>query len=439
MAELENGVQGEYRDGVITISPTAKDPVRQVLVHELTHHLETSGLYDAFSQRVLSFMAEDSGSSIEQLRVSIAQDYAQAGKTLDADGAAQELVAAFCEPKLFTDEKSVRRLLHSDGNLFMRVYYWVRDMARKLRGTAEEKFLIDTQRMYEKALRSTGERRGYGDAQYSIKKDAQNKQYVDVDKDILDGVAHKDIPKVLADIIQNKFHNIIQANGQTFGVNADTNREWRWSRNETALRRRNPEMYKDKLRAFSNADELMRVSRDYVDEEPDHERKDKIVEFARGKVRFKVGKNGYLADVVVGIRNSGRAYFYDIVNLMPIKIADAPDTSDDARGAKANRLGTSADNSIIDGAQEVNTGAIQERRLSSARRGSSGKAGAHDADTQSSNGDYSPEQMISQGDAASQAKSDMQLAFERALGKQSQGQSSIGLWKTAYRENTETV
>ena len=46
--------------------------------------------------------------------------------------AARELVAAFCEPKLFTDEKSVRRLLHSDGNLFMRVYYWVRDMARKL-------------------------------------------------------------------------------------------------------------------------------------------------------------------------------------------------------------------------------------------------------------------------------------------------------------------
>ena len=166
VAELENGVQGEYRDGVITISPTAKDPVRQVLVHELTHHLETSGLYDAFSQRVLSFMAEDSGSSIEQLRASIAQDYAQAGKTLDTDGAARELVAAFCESKLFTDEKSVRRLLHSDGNLFMRVYYWVRDMAKKLRGTAEEKFLIDTQRMYEKALRSTGERRGYGDAQY---------------------------------------------------------------------------------------------------------------------------------------------------------------------------------------------------------------------------------------------------------------------------------
>lgn len=165
----------------------------------------------------------------------------------------------------------------------------------------------------------------------------------------------------------------------------------------------------------------------YVGEEPKHERKDKFVEFARGKVRFKVGKNGYLADVVVGIRRSGRAYLYDIVNIAPITIADAPYISDDAHGAKANSLGTSADNSITDSAQEVNTGAIQERRLSSARRGSSGKAGAHDADTQSSNGDYSPEQMISQGDAASQAKSDMQLAFERALGKQSQGQSSIGL------------
>lgn len=236
--------------------------MRQVLVHELTHHLETSGLYDAFSQRVLSFMAEDSGSSIEQLRASIAQDYAQAGKTLDADGAARELVASFCESKLFTDEKSVRRLLHSDGNLFMRVYYWVRDMAWKLRGTEEEKFLIDTQRMYEKALRSTGERRGYGDAQYSIKKDAQNKPYVDVDEDILDGVAHKDIPKVLADIIQNKFHNIIQANGQTFGVNADTNGEWRMSRDAQFLAMNAPGLYDDKIRAFINADELLQASSD---------------------------------------------------------------------------------------------------------------------------------------------------------------------------------
>ena len=61
--------------------------------------------------RILSFMAEDTGHSIEQLRASIAQDYAQAGKTLDTDGAARELVATFCESKLFTDEKSVRRLL----------------------------------------------------------------------------------------------------------------------------------------------------------------------------------------------------------------------------------------------------------------------------------------------------------------------------------------
>ena len=355
VAELENGVQGEYRDGVITISPTAKDPVRQVLVHELTHHLETSGLYDAFSNRILSFMAEETGNSIEQLRASIAQDYAQAGKTLDTDGAARELVAAFCESKLFTDEKSVRRLLHSDGNLFMRVYYWVRDMARKLRGTEEEKFLIDTQRMYEKALRSTGERRGYGDAQYSIKKDVQNRPYVDVDEDILDGVADKDISKVLANIIQNKFHNIIQANGQTFGVNADTNSEWRMSGDAQSLAKRDSSIYADKIRAFNNADELMQASSDYVGEEPKHERKDKFVEFARGKVRFKVGKNGYLADVVVGIRRSGRAYLYDIVKLTPIEIADAPFVipAIPQKSEKADSPGTSADNSITDGAQEV--------------------------------------------------------------------------------------
>ena len=57
---LEHGASGTYENGVITIDGNAKNPVRQVLVHELTHHMESSGLYGEFSDRVLSFVRNTS-------------------------------------------------------------------------------------------------------------------------------------------------------------------------------------------------------------------------------------------------------------------------------------------------------------------------------------------------------------------------------------------
>lgn len=150
---MQEGVQGSYQNGVIYIDPAAVDPVRQVLIHELTHHMETSGLYGKFSDAALRFVAEDMGADVDALRRTVIEDYAKAGVALDEDGATRELVAKFAEEKLFTDEATVRRLLAQDRNLFQRIYDWLRDTAAKLTGTPEQRQLIDAQNLYEKALR----------------------------------------------------------------------------------------------------------------------------------------------------------------------------------------------------------------------------------------------------------------------------------------------
>lgn len=150
---MQEGVQGSYQNGVIYIDPAAVDPVRQVLIHELTHHMETSGLYGKFSDAALRFVAEDMGADVDALRRTVIEDYAKAGVALDEDGATRELVAKFAEEKLFTDEATVRRLLAQDRNLFQRIYDWLRDTAAKLTGTPEQRRLIDAQNLYEKALR----------------------------------------------------------------------------------------------------------------------------------------------------------------------------------------------------------------------------------------------------------------------------------------------
>ena len=158
----QEGVNGSYRDGVISLNPNAANPVRQTLIHELTHHMESSGQYGEFQDMALRYIAENMGADVDSVRQAVMADYAQNGVTLDEDGATREIVAKFAEEKLFTDEATVRRLLAEDRNLFQRIYDWIRDMTGKLTGTSEESFLRDAERLYAKALRETTAETGRG-------------------------------------------------------------------------------------------------------------------------------------------------------------------------------------------------------------------------------------------------------------------------------------
>ena len=164
----QEGVNGSYRDGVISLNPYAVNPVRQTLIHELTHHMENSGLYGEFRDMALRYVAENMGADVNSVRQAVMADYARNGVALDEDGATREIVAKFAEEKLFTDEATVRRLLAEDRNLFQRIYDWIRDMAGRLTGTSEESFLRSAEKLYAKALRETTAETGRGTAQYDI-------------------------------------------------------------------------------------------------------------------------------------------------------------------------------------------------------------------------------------------------------------------------------
>lgn len=158
----QEGVNGSYRDGVISLNPNAVNPVRQTLIHELTHHMERSGLYGEFRDMALRYVAENMGADVDSVRQAVIADYARNGVALDEDGATREIVAKFAEEKLFTDETTVRRLLAEDRNLFQRIYDWIRDMAGRLTGTSEKSFLRSAERLYAKALRETTAETGRG-------------------------------------------------------------------------------------------------------------------------------------------------------------------------------------------------------------------------------------------------------------------------------------
>lgn len=163
---------GKYENGTITVNPYSSSPVRQVLVHELTHHLENSGSYNALQEMALHLFTQEQGVSADVLRDNITRMYAEQGVTLDTQAANRELTAAFCEKRLFQDDASIQRLAQTDVSLFQRIRQWIADTVIRLRGTKEQQ-LLELQRRYEKAARTVGAVQDRG-AQYTFGREYDN-------------------------------------------------------------------------------------------------------------------------------------------------------------------------------------------------------------------------------------------------------------------------
>lgn len=261
---MQEGVQGSYQNGVIYIDPAAVDPVRQVLIHELTHHMETSGLYGKFSDAALRFMAEDMGADVDALRRTVIEDYAKAGVALDEDGATRELVAKFAEEKLFTDEATVRRMLAQDRNLFQRIYDWLRDTAAKLTGTPEQRRLIDAQNLYEKALRQAEAGTQGRGTQYDIRELGDGRKYVQADRQVIFGNDPESWSAQLEDYINGKIRRgqdvqLIAEDGDVLTLTRDS--AGKLADNHTGDGRTMSESaFERKVNAASHIDELAQIS-----------------------------------------------------------------------------------------------------------------------------------------------------------------------------------
>lgn len=261
---MQEGVRGSYQNGVIYIDPAAVDPVRQVLIHELTHHMETSGLYGKFSDAALRFVAEDMGADVDALRRTVIEDYAKAGVALDEDGATRELVAKFAEEKLFTDEATVRRLLAQDRNLFQRIYDWLRDTAAKLTGTPEQRRLIDAQNLYEKALRQAEAGTQDSGTQYDIRKLEDGRRYVQADRQVIFGNDPESWSVQLEDYINGKIRRgqdvqLIAEDGDILTLTKDS--AGKLADNHTGDGRTMSESaFERKVNAAAHIDELAQIS-----------------------------------------------------------------------------------------------------------------------------------------------------------------------------------
>ena len=330
--QMPEGFTGRHEDGVIHIAtrlPAGEAPEMTVLRHELTHYLEGSAEYGALSDYVVQ-LAQRLNPQLNVNRVleGLAEEYAARGVELSPDGARREFVARFVQDKLLRDETAIDRLVRERSGVAGRVLNWIeyRIARLKLRGqnSAEARALLEAERLYAKAFARAGTRPELTDdgAQYSIEYDRYNTPYVVIEEDILANVPREEWESIVKSTMRQKFPNAVTVGNSNIIINAKSRGELTRSNYTQGISEAEPQMYADKLRSTNNADELIRAAQNWVNEDLHHPRSDSIIDFARGKVRMRIGSNEYAADVLVGYRGPYGLLFYDVTNLKPISIEE---------------------------------------------------------------------------------------------------------------------
>ncbi len=179
-------IEGKYENGVIYVSPYAKNPSLVIFKHELTHYLEKDKYrYEQLLKVVRSYydeMGETLGTDYAAEIRKIYDNYRARGEILKDGEAERELIANFAGKHLFTDEKAIQYLAQKRPNIARSIVNWIREQIAAMKGDTESELLIRAERMYVKALKAADKRAGIeGKAKYSIDPNF-NKTYDEWDK-----------------------------------------------------------------------------------------------------------------------------------------------------------------------------------------------------------------------------------------------------------------
>lgn len=368
---------GYLEDGIIHMNRSAENPVLTTFKHELTHTLENTEGYQAFSKKLMesksftSWLTSHGYASAAEATNAVMENRKRAGHPVTVAQARREVVADFVGEVLFGGKgeqqavAALTELAQTQPKWYDRILSWVRNMLAKFKGTAQERDLQRLEELFTRAYHEAAYTKNTGvdgDIAYSIQYTTDNRPVVVVEEDILDGVPRSQWVKIVKKTIQDKFSGGIPVSGRLVKVNRITGNEFVNSQDSQRLRNTHRVTYRDKFRSANNLDEIVLASTNYVNEDLNHERKDNFKEFARGDVLIRVGNNDYSAQVIIGFTGGNNMVLYDVIGFSPtdIKIADTQYRY--AKNAGSDRKDVSADNTIPQKAQSVNTQDMQKTK-----------------------------------------------------------------------------
>lgn len=354
---LADKVRGFYdrENGRLILSSRigAGEQMRQVVMHELTHYIESTKNYAAYEKAALEAAYRGDTEAMDRDAAEIRKTYEDAGLPCDVN---KELAAAATEKLMASlgawgrtgSETLVYDLLGAKQSFPIRVYnkltqFLARRKAQKAGGAEAEHYeaLVRAREALRQAILEAGTwKKGMGgedatielfgktapierevtrgqqtEMEYAIRRDEKGKPVVSVEEDILAGVPQKDWARTVKQALKEKFPNGVTVGSNQIQITGKSRNEITNSKDTMWLKSNQSGVYADKMRAANNADEILQASIDYVSEKPAHERTDDIVDFGRGKVQLEVGGQMYDADVVVGTKKDGLMLLYDFVGM----------------------------------------------------------------------------------------------------------------------------
>ena len=354
---LADKVRGFYdrENGRLILSSRigAGEQMRQVVMHELTHYIESTKNYAAYEKAALEAAYRGDTEAMDRDAAEIRKTYEDAGLPCDVN---KELAAAATEKLMASlgawgrtgSETLVYDLLGAKQSFPIRVYnkltqFLARRKAQKAGGAAAEHYeaLVRAREALRQAILEAGTwKKGMGgedatielfgktapverevtrgqqtEMEYAIRRDEKGKPVVSVEEDILAGVPQKDWARTVKQALKEKFPNGVTVGSNQIQITGKSRNEITNSKDTMWLKRNQSDVYADKMRAANNADEILQASTDHVSQELTHERKDDIVDFIHGNVQIDVSGQLYDADVVVGTKKDGSMLLYDFVGM----------------------------------------------------------------------------------------------------------------------------
>lgn len=155
----ENGYY-DRATGELYINRNSKNPLAQVVGHELTHSIEDAGAYTDLKSVIFS-QIQKQGGDLAKMRQEKAALYEKHGHTLGSDEEIDaEIVAEFVEKNLLTDEASIKAVVTQSPSLGQRILQFINDLLAKIgdRKAQERAFLTKARGYYQTALRETENR-----------------------------------------------------------------------------------------------------------------------------------------------------------------------------------------------------------------------------------------------------------------------------------------
>lgn len=155
----ENGYY-DRTTGELYINRNSKNPMAQVVGHELTHSVESAGAYTDLKSVIFSEIQKQGG-DLAKMRQEKAALYEKHGHTLGSEEEIDaEIVAEFVEKNLLTDEASIKAVVTQSPSLGQRILQFINDLLAKIgnKKAQERAFLTRARGYYQKALKETENR-----------------------------------------------------------------------------------------------------------------------------------------------------------------------------------------------------------------------------------------------------------------------------------------